>query len=264
MHRRSMLGGTVAVATATMAQRRAQAQSQDVLVFAAASLRNVLDDVGERFRRDTGRGVTASYAASSTLARQIENGAPADLFISAHPAWMDYLEQSQLIKPWSRGRLLGNKLVLIAPSLNHAVRLAIEPGFPLATALDDGRLAMADPASVPAGMYAKAALQKLGIWRAVESHIAAAENVRVALLMVARGEAPLGIVYATDAAVEPGVRIIGTIPRETHPPIIYPAALTSTSESPYAAALLLYFRSTAARAQFQKAGFRVLEQLRED
>lgn len=265
MHRRSMLGGMVAVAaTATMVQRRAQAQSQDFVVFAAASLRNVLDDVGERFRRDTGRGVTASYAASSTLARQIENGAPADLFISAHPAWMDYLEQSQLIKPWSRGRLLGNKLVLIAPSLNHAVRLAIEPGFPLATALDDGRLAMADPASVPAGMYAKAALQKLGIWRAVESHIAAAENVRVALLMVARGEAPLGIVYATDAAVEPGVRIIGTIPRETHPPIIYPAALTSTSESPYAAALLLYFRSTAARAQFQKAGFRVLEQLRED
>jgi molybdate transport system substrate-binding protein len=134
----------------------------------------------------------------------------------------------------------------------------------LATALGDGRLAMADPASVPAGMYAKAALENLGIWPAVASRIAAAENVRLALLLVARGEAPLGIVYATDAAVEPGVRIIATIPQETHPPIIYPAALTSTSENPSAAALLVYLRSTVARAQFQKAGFRVLEQLRED
>jgi molybdate transport system substrate-binding protein len=260
-----MLGGMVAVAaTATMVQRRAQAQSQDILVFAAASLRDVLDDVGEGFRRDTGRGMTASYAASSTLAKQIENGAPADLFISADPEWMDYLEQRELIKPWSRIRLLGNKLVLIAPALNRRVRLVIEPGFPLAAALGNDRLAMADPASVPAGMYAKAALKSLGIWPALASRIAAAENVRVALLLVARGEAPLGIVYATDAAVEPGVRVIATIPEETHLPIIYPAALTSTSENPHAAVPLVYLRSTAARAQFQKAGFRVLEQLRDD
>src|SRR5260221_9037163 len=195
MHRRSMLGGTVAVAaTATTVPRYAQAQSKDIVVFAAASLKNVLDDVGESFRRATGKSVIASYAGSSILAKQIENGAPADLFISAHPAWMDYLEQRKLIKTWSRGRLLDNKLVLIAPALNRKVGLAIAPGFPLATALGNGRLAIGDPAGVPAGMYAKAALENLGIWPAVSRRVAAAENVRVALLLVARGEAPLGIV----------------------------------------------------------------------
>ena len=151
--------------------------------------------------------------------------------------------------------------MLIASALNRKVRLAIAPGFPLATALGNGRLAMGDPAGVPAGIYAKAALENLGIWPAVSRRVAAAENVRVALLLVARGEAPLGIVYATDAAIEPGVRVIGTIPTETYPPIIYPVGLTSTtSENPYAAALLVYLRCTVARAQFQKAGFSVLEQ----
>jgi len=173
---------------------------------------------------------------------------------------MDYLEQRNLIKPWSRSDLLGNKLVLIAPTINRAVRLRIEPGFPLATALGDGRLAMADPETVPAGMYGKAALTYLGVWRAVASRVTAAENVRAALLLVARGEAPLGIVYATDAAVEPGVRVIGTLPLETYPPIIYPVALTSTSENRDAAALLVYLRCVQAGSQFRKAGFRVLAQ----
>jgi molybdate transport system substrate-binding protein len=260
-----MLSGMAAFAIGlTAAQRYPHAQSKDIVIFAAASLKDVLNDIGEKFRSDTGRGVTASYAASSTLAKRIENGAPVDLFISAHPDWMDYLEQRKLIKTWSRAPLLSNKLVLIAPALNRSVRLAIAPGFPLATALGDGRLAMADPESVPAGIYAKAALANLGVWPAVASRIAAAANVRVALLLVARGEAPLGIVYATDAAVEPGVRVIGTIPRETHPSIIYPVALTSTSENPSAAALLVYLRCTVARAEFQKAGFRMLEQQRAD
>jgi molybdate transport system substrate-binding protein len=260
MHRRSVLSGMVALtASATAMHRYAQAQLKDIVVFAAASLKEVLDEVGERFRRDTGKGVTVSYAASSTLAKQIENGAPADLFISADLDWMDYLEQRKLIRPWSRSELLGNKLVLIAPAVDGKVRLAIAPGFPLRTALGDGRLAMADPASVPAGLYGKAALENLGVWHAVASRLAVVENVRAALLLVARSETSLGIVYATDAAIDPGVRVIGTLPRETHPPIIYPVALTATSDNPDAAALLVYLRCAVASAIFQKAGFKVLE-----
>jgi molybdate transport system substrate-binding protein len=260
MHRRSMLSGMVAFAAATAVRRRAWAQSESIVVFAAASLRNVFDDVGERFRRDTGRGVTASYAASSTLAKRIQNGASADVFISADPDWMNYLEERGLIKPWSRSDLLGNKLVLIAPAVDRTVRLAIAPGFPLTTALGDGKLAMADPASVPAGMYGKEALQSLGVWPAVANRIIPAENVRAALLLVAGSEAPLGIVYATDAAIEPGVRVIGTLPQETYTPIIYPVALTATSKNPDAAALLVYMRSAQARARFRKAEFRVIEE----
>jgi molybdate transport system substrate-binding protein len=255
-----MLSGTVAFAVAAALQRYSRAQTTEIVVFAAASLKNVLDDVVLSFRTDTGKSVIASYAASSLLAKRIENGAPADLFISANPGWMDYLAQRELIKPWTRSDLLGNRLVLIAPAVNRTIRLAIEPGFPLRTALGGGRLAMGDPASVPAGIYGKAALENLGVWPAVSDRIAAAENVRAALLLVARGEAPLGIVYATDAAIEPGVRVIGALPRETHPPIVYPIALTSNSENPDAAALLVYLRCVHAHAYFEKAGFRVLAQ----
>ena len=255
-----MLSGTVAFAVAAALQRYSRAHETEIVVFAAASLKNVLNDVVLGFRADTGKSVIASYAASSLLAKQIESGAPADLFISANPGWMDYLEQRELIKPWSRSDLLSNRLVLIAPAVNRTQRLVIAPGFPLRTALGDGRLAMADPATVPAGMYGKAALENLGVWRGVSDRIAAAENVRAALLLVARGEAPLGIVYATDAAVEPGVRVIGSLPGETHPPIIYPIGLTSTSENPGAAALLVYLRCVHAHAYFQKAGFRVVAQ----
>jgi molybdate transport system substrate-binding protein len=177
---------------------------------------------------------------------------------------MNYLEERKLIKTWSRSHFLGNKLVLIAPAVNRAMRLAIEPGFPLATALGTGRLAMADPASVPAGMYAKAALENLGVWPAVASRMIPAANVRAALLLVARREAPLGIVYATDVAIDPGVRVIGTIPRETYPPIIYPVAWASTSENSDAAALLVYLGCAQARALFRSAGFRVLNQPPED
>jgi molybdate transport system substrate-binding protein len=239
----------------------ARAEARAVIVFAAASLKNALDAIDEEWHREIGKSVTAAYAASSTLAKQIENGAPADLFISADPGWMDYLQQRKQIRPGSRSNLLGNSLVLISPA-GSAVPLTIAPGFPLAAALGDGRLAMADPAAVPAGMYGKAALEKLGVWPSVANRIAAAENVRAALLLVGRGEAPLGIVYGTDAAIEPRVRIIATFPPDTHPPIVYPIALTASSENPNAPALLAYLHGAAARAQFQKAGFTVLDAAR--
>ena len=238
-----------------------RAETRPILVFAAASLKNALDAISEGWKRDTEKSVTVSYAASSTLAKQIENGAPADLFISADPDWMDYLQHRKLIKPESRSDLLGNSLVLIAPA-NSAVKLTIAPGFPLAAALGDGRLAMADPAAVPAGLYGKAALEKLGVWSSLASRIAAAENVRAALLLVARGEAPLGIVYRTDAAIEPGVRIVDTFPPDTHPPIVYPIALTASSDNPDAPSLLVFLRGAAARAQFRKAGFSLLNEAR--
>jgi molybdate transport system substrate-binding protein len=238
-----------------------RAEAQPLLVFAAASLKNVLDEIDEAWGRETGKRAAISYGASSLLAKQIENGAPADLFMSADSDWMDYLETRKLIKPGSRSDLLGNTLVLIAPA-GSAVKLTIAPGFGLASALGDGRLAMADPAAVPAGRYGRAALEKLGVWDSVANRIAAAENVRAALLLVARGEAPLGIVYSTDAAVEPGVRIVDTFPRDTHPPIVYPIALIATSTHPDAPALLVYLRGAAAHAQFHKAGFTVLDEAR--
>src|SRR5213078_3197776 len=166
----------------------ARAEPRAVIVFAAASLKNALDAIDEEWHREIGKSVTAAYAASSTLAKQIENGAPADLFISADSDWMDYLETRKLIKPGSRSDLLGNGIVLIAPAASP-VKLTVAPGFALASALDGGRLAMADPAAVPAGRYGKAALEKLGVWDSVANRIAAAENVRAALLLVARGEA---------------------------------------------------------------------------
>jgi molybdate transport system substrate-binding protein len=259
VRRRTLFG--VLTGFALGATTAARAEGSPILVFAAASLKNALDEISERWQRETAKPVTASYAASPTLAKQIENGAPADLFISADPEWMDYLDTRKLIKSSSRSDLLGNSLVLIAPNAS-AVKLTIARGFPLAAALGGGRLAMADPAAVPAGMYGKASLEKLGVWPSVANHIAAAENVRAALLLVARGEAPLGIVYATDAAIEPGVRVVGTFPPDTHPPIVYPIALTTASENPNAPALLVYLRGSAARAQFQKAGFTALDETR--
>ena len=260
MHRRTILATAAAIAV-TAKPTAAQAEVRPLLVFAAASLKNALDDIDEAWRRGTGKPTAISYAASSLLAKQIENGAPADLFISADSDWMDYLETRKLIKPQSRSDLLGNSIVLVASAIS-TVELTIAPGFALAAALGGGRLAMADPAAVPAGRYGKAALDKLGVWDTVANRIAAAENVRAALLLVARGEAPLGIVYRTDAAVEPGVRIIGTFPPDTHPPIVYPIALTATSDNPDAPALLVYLRGAASRAQFQKAGFAPLDEAR--
>lgn len=232
-------------------------QAQDVVVFAAASLTNALDEAGQLFERQGGAHTKISYAASSALAKQIESGAPADMFISADLDWMDYLEQHHLIQTATRKNLLGNRLVLVAPAESDA-KAEIKPGLDLVGLLKGGRLAMADPDSVPAGKYGKAALEKLGVWNSVRAAVAPAESVRVALLFVSRRETPLGIVYATDAAADPRVKIVGVFPPDTHPPIIYPAALTADSKNASAARLLEFLGSAAAKPIFEKQGFTVL------
>jgi molybdate transport system substrate-binding protein len=236
----------------------ASAQGRPVLVFAAASLKNALDDVVAQYERETGKRVSVSYGASSALARQIEAAAPADVFMSADLDWMDYLDTKKLIKPGTRSSLLGNELVLIGPKSGTA-KVSIGPGFPLAELLGgDGRLAIADPKSVPAGKYGRAALESLGVWASVENRLAPTENVRLALALVSRGETPLGIVYKTDAAADPNVRIVGTFPENTHPPIVYPVALTATAGGD-APAFLAYLKSAAARPSWEKQGFTLLK-----
>jgi len=247
----------VALGAALAARSNAAAQSRDVVVFAAASLKNALDDVAARWQRDTGRKAVASYAASNTLIRQIELGAPADIFMSADLDWMDYGERHKLIRPETRVNLLGNRIVLVAPK-DSTVAIKVENGFDLGAALAGGRLAMGNVDAVPAGKYGKAALEKLGAWDGVKDRIAQAESVRAALLLVSRGETPLGIVYETDAASDPGVRVIGTFPDGSHPPIIYPVAVTTDSRNPDAAEFLKFLRSPAARPAFERQGFTVL------
>ena len=212
-----------------------------MLVFAASSLQTALDALTPAIERTTGFNVRVSYAASSTLARQIANGAPAELFISADQDWMDDVASKGLIDLTTRVNLLGNTLVLVAPAKQPAT-LAIAPGFPLATALNGGRLAIANPDTVPAGKYGKQALTSLGVWPSVANALAPAENVRAALMYVSRGEAPLGIVYRTDALADPGVAIVGTFPATSHARIVYPAALT-VSATPAAGRVLSFLRS---------------------
>jgi molybdate transport system substrate-binding protein len=253
-----MLRRTVVASVAVTALTGAiQPPGTPFLLFAAASLKTALDAIREQWR---GGYAVVSYAASSTLAKQIENGAPAQLFISADEDWMDYLQQRKLIDPQTRIDLLGNTLVLIAPKVSD-IALTIEPGFPLAARLGDGHLAMADPNAVPAGKYGKAALEALGVWSAVANRIAAAETVRAALMLVARDEAPLGVVYQTDAAAEPSVRVVGTFPPDSHPPIVYPMALTLTA-GPEARAFAAYLREPVARALFEGQGFTLLDHAR--
>jgi molybdate transport system substrate-binding protein len=228
----------------------------DVLVFAAASLKNALDEAATVYQQQGGDKIVLSYAASSALAKQLEGGAPADIFISADLEWMDYVAQHGLIKPETRKRFLGNRLVLIAPQ-SSAIKIEIKPNFPLAALLKDGRLAMADPDSVPAGKYGKAALETLGVWSSVADKLARAENVRTALFFVSRQEAPLGIVYETDAAADKGVRIVATFPEDTHPPIVYPIALTASNANPAAGKFLDFLESPLAKPIFEKQGFTV-------
>lgn len=239
------------------AQAPAKAQSTDLVIFAAASLKNALDEVNTQWQKETGKKAVISYAASSALAKQIEQGAPAQVFISADLDWMDYLAGKSLIKADTRSNLLGNRIVLIAPK-DKAQPVEIKPGFDLAKLLGEGRLSMANVDSVPAGKYGKAALEKLGAWASVSGRIAQAENVRAALLLVSRGEAPAGIVYQTDAAADPNVKIIGTFPEDSHPPIIYPIALTAGASHPDATAFLAYIRSAKARPVFEAQGFTVV------
>ena len=232
--------------------------ADDVLVFAAASLKPALDRILASPEVTAIGNVKASYAASSQLARQIESGAPAALFISADQDWMDWLSARHLIVAGTRADLVGNTLVLVAPK-DNTTRLAIVPGFDLIGALgNDGRLALAEPNSVPAGKYAKAALTTLGVWSSIESRIVAADNVRAALNFVARGEAPLGIVYRSDAVSEPAVRIVATFPDATHAPIVYPAAIVAGHDSPTASKLLDRLRSAPEQAIFRAYGFDAL------
>ncbi|TXR51184.1 molybdate ABC transporter substrate-binding protein [Phyllobacterium endophyticum] len=242
--------------SATVPAGGAQA-SEKVTVFAAASLKNALDGVTAVWEQETGHESVTSYAASSALAKQIEAGAPADIFISADMDWMDYLAGKNLIKPDSRKNLLGNRIVLIA-SRDRSDPVKIAKGFDLVTLLGGGRLAMGSVDSVPAGKYGKAALEFLGVWRFVADRVAGAESVRAALLLVSRGEAPYGIVYQTDAAADKGVTVVGTFPEDSHPAIIYPIALLDESKNADAASLVDFIRSDRAAPFFEMQGFTVL------
>jgi molybdate transport system substrate-binding protein len=225
-----------------------------VMVFAAASLKNALDAVAAAWRTEAGDTAVISYAASPALARQIEQGAPADIFVSADPDWMAYLSERGLTRKETETRLLGNRIVLVAPK-DSAVVANLAVGFDLAGLLGDGRLAMANVDAVPAGKYGKAALESLGIWQSVKHRIAQAENVRAALALVATGEAPLGIVYRTDAMAEADVRVVAMFPEDSHPPIAYPAALLARSDSEAAGDFLAFLQSDSARGLFEAQGF---------
>lgn len=232
-------------------------QGKTITVFAAASLKNALDDVNAACAKATGVKVVASYAASSALAKQIEGGAPADVFVSADLKWMDYLIEKKVIKADTRVNLLGNRLVLIGPKDSKIGNVTIGQGFDLAKLAGDGRIATGDVKAVPVGRYAKAALQNLGAWAAAEPKFAMADNVRAALLLVSRGEAALGIVYETDAKIGPGVKIVGTFPENSHEPVTYPVAATATAK-PEATGYLSFLRSQAAKSTFEKYGFTFL------
>ena len=256
--RTPMVGALAGVLAATGA---VQARAEPPLtVFAAASLKNSLDAVDAAYAKATGRQVTASYAASSTLARQIEQGAPADVFVSADSDWMDDAEKHGAIAPGTRADILSNHLALIAPA-NSPVALHIAPHFGLAQALGRGRLAMAG-AEVPAGRYGRQALTALGVWPQVEAKVVYGDSVRAALAFVDRGEAPLGVVYDTDAKVDPGVRIVDLFPDDTHPRIVYPAAATRSGQLKAAVDYLQFLEGPQAGAIFRRFGFTVLVQPR--
>lgn len=230
------------------------ARADSVTVFAAASLKESLDAVSKSFEGASGHKVAISYAASNALAKQIENGAPADIFISADLDWVDYVEARNLVAPGSRRNLLANDLVLVAPAAS-TVQVKVAPGVNVAQVLGDKRIALANPDAVPAGKYAKAAFTSLGAWSAIERKVAAADNVRAALALVARGEAPLGVVYRTDAMAEKNVRVVDTFPAGSHPPIVYPLVQLRRSASPAAAAFVTHLSSPESRAAFARFGF---------
>ena len=232
------------------------AQADTVTVFAAASTRNALEEIAAAYEANTGDEVVMSFAGSSSLARQIEAGAPADIFLSANPGWMDELEDKSLIVPETRSDLLTNSIVLVAHDA-QAPKVEIGAGLDLSAMLAGGHLSMAMVDSVPAGLYGKAALTSLGLWDIVEPQVAQAANVRAALAYVATGEAPLGIVYATDAVAEPGVAVVGTFPTDSHPPIVYPVALLAAAQGATAADFLTFLQGPEARAAFERQGFGV-------
>jgi molybdate transport system substrate-binding protein len=234
-----------------------QGGAPTVTVFAAASLKNALDAASTAFKAKTGVELKISYASSMALAKQIESGAPAELFVSADEASMDYLAGKNLIKADTRANLLGNALVMVAPRSSKLEKLAFTKEA-FKAAIESGKIATGDPASVPVGKYAKAALQKLGLWEIAEPKLALTDNVRSALMFVARDEAPLGVVYLTDAKAEPKVKIVASFPTNSHPPIVYPIALTASAQGDGPTQLLAFLKSTAAKALFVEQGFTFL------
>ncbi|MFZ5655667.1 MAG: molybdate ABC transporter substrate-binding protein [Pseudomonadota bacterium] len=226
-----------------------------VTVFAAASLKESLDEAARAYQRGTGTPVRVSYAASSALARQLAQGAPADVVLLADRDWMDHLAERGLLRGGTRRDLLGNALVLIAPRDARGARVSLAQPSTVVAALGDGRLALALTASVPAGRYARAALASLGLWAPLRPRVVEAENVRAALLLVARGEACMGVVYRTDALAEPRVRVLATFPARSHPPIVYPVAVVAASRHPRAEAFAQWLRTPSARVIFQRHGF---------
>lgn len=246
---------TAAVVLALVVLPASLARAADVTVFAAASLTDAFETIGKAWTAKTGNRSRFSFAASSTLAKQIENGANADIFASADEQWMDYLAQRGLVESASRTTRLGNALVLVAPA-DRALKVELKPGFDLATLLGDGRLATGDPAHVPVGRYAEQALRKLGVWQIAEPRLARTDNVRAALLLVERGEVPLGIVYATDAAVTPKVIIAGIFPADAHAPIRYPFAIVAGRDRPEVRDFLAFLVGPEARAVYSQKGFR--------
>ena len=235
----------------------ASARAEDVTVFAAASTTNAINEIGDLFTARTGNAIKPSYASSSTLAKQVEQGAPANVFISADLKWVDYLAERKLIDPATRTNLLGNTLVLVAPADSKAGMIVIDKTTDLAKLLGDGRLSTGDPDHVPVGIYARQALENMGQWAQIQPRLARAESVRAALALVERGEAPLGIVYSTDAAVAPKVKVVGTFPESLHDTIVYPVALVAGHETPAARAFLEFLKSNEAKGIFAKYGFKL-------
>lgn len=241
-----------------LAADSAPAAEPDVVVFAAASTTNAITEIGKRYKTRRLGHITPSFASSSTLAKQIANGAPADVYLSANKKWMDFLEEKDAVAKASRFDLLGNRIVLIAPLQSSIQAVQVKQGLDLAALLGgEGRLSMGDPDHVPAGMYGKMALQTLGLWQQVANRLAPMKDVRAALVLVERAEAPLGLVYTTDAAISKKVCVVGTFPVESHPPIVYPVAAVSGGKTDATARFLNFLKTPAARAVFAAYGFEV-------
>ncbi|PWR19029.1 molybdate ABC transporter substrate-binding protein [Zavarzinia compransoris] len=255
--RRLLLSLAAAAVLSLPMVHKAKAEDKPVLVFAAASLKESLGKVAESYKAETGKTVTLSFAASGPLAKQIEAAAPADVFISADLKWMSYLSDKGLTDKATEKALLGNTLVLIAPKDSATTTVPLAEGFDLAGLLGDGRLAIGEVTSVPAGTYGKTALESLKLFDSVKDKLAQGESVRAALALVSRGEAPLGIVYATDAAADPSVKVVATFPAASYPAIVYPVARVAASTNADAAGFIAYLQAPAATATFEAAGFTV-------
>ena len=240
-----------------VASSPAISQENSVIIFSAGSTTNAVTDIAALFSQTKGIKAVTSFASSSTLARQIDKGAPAQVYISANKKWMDYLEEKNLIEPGTRFNLLSNRLVLIAPHDSPLSTITIEKDFPLVTLIDNGHMAMGDPDHVPSGIYGKKAMENLGVWESVKDKIVRSKDVRAALALVARGEVPVGQVYATDAAISDKVKVIATFPADSHPAIVYPAAIIADQKTPEAQAFLSFLTSPEARNIFEKYGFSV-------